>query len=317
MYLNKTTIDEPNFSIVLPGPCNANCKFCFWKKEKTHKNYIERLKTVLDCLPSQFKQISLTGGEPTLSQYLREVVECIDKKKFPKVVLTTNGSGLLDSIQAISGKVDHVNISRHSILDEQNFTIFGTDKLIPTTSALNHLCYELNKQGIDVTLSAVLNKYIKKADDAILFIKYAKFMGASQIFFRKEHGSIEPSSLEMNFRKFYKYTESSCPACRSVRQIIQGIPVIWKTAISEPSTALDEIYEVIYHPSGKLTEDWKKEKLVTFRFKEQTTSVNKSDASDRHNGNSRTSIRNSCYGTPSNGCYVDSYRFGCGRGSNC
>lgn len=31
---DKLYNSNPNLSIILPGPCNCKCKFCFWKEQK-------------------------------------------------------------------------------------------------------------------------------------------------------------------------------------------------------------------------------------------------------------------------------------------
>ena len=75
----KLAVSDPNVSIIVPGGCNANCSFCFWKHEASRKDYIEWLKETLDNIPDEFRSLSLTGGEPTLG-LLNEVLSVIDSK---------------------------------------------------------------------------------------------------------------------------------------------------------------------------------------------------------------------------------------------
>ena len=75
----KSTISNPNLSIVMPGGCNGKCDFCFWQKTKPCGGYLEKLTGVFTSLPSQFSQLSITGGEPTLSPYLENVLNLIDR----------------------------------------------------------------------------------------------------------------------------------------------------------------------------------------------------------------------------------------------
>lgn len=258
-YLNETIIDSnltiqnPNFSIVMPGGCNAKCKFCFWEKNKTCKNYLENLSNILNKLPDNFTQISITGGEPTISPYLKEVLNLIDKSKFKKVVLTTNGHKLLETLHLFEGIVDHVNISRHHDDEEINNKIFGTKMVDKKT--LKIITNELNKIGIDVTFSSVLNENLKTSKDVKNYINFAKECGSSQIFFRKPHGTISPSSTEKLYED-YKYDEFKCPACRSRYQLIEGMNIIWKSSLMEPSLELNKIYELIFNEKGELTKDW-------------------------------------------------------------
>ena len=43
----STKNSNPNFTIVLPGPCQANCDFCFWNREKDETAFIKSIKRVL------------------------------------------------------------------------------------------------------------------------------------------------------------------------------------------------------------------------------------------------------------------------------
>ena len=125
----ESTIQNTNLSIVMPGGCNGKCDFCFWKKSKPCDNYLEKLNDIMYSLPSQFYQLSITGGEPTLSPYLENVLNLIDRNIFTHTVLTSNGSKLLESISMLEGKIDHVNISRHHFEDSINDSIFKAKML--------------------------------------------------------------------------------------------------------------------------------------------------------------------------------------------
>ena len=159
----KFLTNSPNFSLVLPGTCNARCSFCFWQEEKEAKlkDFLLNLDRSLKALPLEFKQISITGGEPTLSPLFEDVLALIKQHRnlegssWNKVVLTTNGHNLKVMMKYLRGVVDHVNISRHAIKDEDNQAIFGTDT-VPTAADLYKLTQSLNKRGIDATLNVVL-----------------------------------------------------------------------------------------------------------------------------------------------------------------
>ena len=247
-----TTILNPNLSIVLPGACQCNCSFCFYKERKGNFN-LDRLKNILNTLPEQFQQISITGGEPTFSLYLKPVLDIIDKTKFKKVVLTTNGLNLGAAIPLLEDKVDFVNISRHACPEDANELIFKRE--MPTRQELKDYCQKLNMLGIEVTLSCVLTDIFSKNYDILQYIDCAKFVGASQVFFRKQHGDIGPHKLEKLFSE-YKGIESKCPVCRSYTQYISGMKTVWKCSVAEPSEELSQIYELIYHEDGLLSSDW-------------------------------------------------------------
>ena len=261
--LTKKTIENPNFSVVVPGGCNAKCNFCFWKntgKMNIHPKYLERLDYFLEIMPPQFSQISLTGGEPTLSPYFAGILNLIShKKRYSHVVLTTNGAKLSDFIENLENAVQHVNLSRHAADDDANAKIFGT-KSVPNRKELERLCEELNNIGIDATFNAVLDRGFSSKKDVYNFIEFAKDCGASAVCFREncfkeKHEALESSALEKEFSNV-KSKEYGCPVCRSVVQYVKGMRVTWKYSILEPSEAMDRIYEAVYFPDGRLTEDW-------------------------------------------------------------
>ncbi len=252
-----------NLSIIVPGSCNAKCAFCFWKEVPVCDGYLNILDGVLGNAPSGEFSLSLTGGEPTISSMYFDILQLVTKHKnrFTKVVLTTNGFNL--NPMSIYNVVDHVNISRHHYDDTENDNIFrctgGTG--VSCTVNLRQQCFLLNRHAIDVTLNCVLGS-LRDADDVIKFIEYAKDVGASAIAFRKPAGTLDPSLNEQWFNNYEPLHEASCPVCRVKHQLIGGLNVYWKTSVIEPSDNIDEIYELIFHPTGKLTCDWGGIKLV-------------------------------------------------------
>jgi len=265
-FLNETkeyeTIKDPNFSIVVPGGCNAHCDFCFWNKTKINENYFPSLNETMNNLPSQFYQLSITGGEPTISPYFEQIIEMIDTDKFKHTVLTTNGAKLLEHVKTISGKIKHVNISRHHWDDKINESIFKTNT-VPNKNEIRKIINELHKEGIDVTLSVVLTEHFKSKKDTDKFIDFAKFCGADSVFFRKQHGpDIDKTDFEKQYESHEYVYKSNCPVCRTYTQIIKGIPVSWKSSKEEPSNDMGYIYEVIFNENGKLTSDWESKNIL-------------------------------------------------------
>jgi len=264
----------PNFSIVLPGKCNAKCAFCFWKEKPEDPNFLKTLKTTLLDKPKIFRQISVTGGEPCLSPQLVPVLKLLqqfkDANRLDKVVLTTNGSALLYKLSRhkCMSAINHINISRHSPDYMSNLGIFGTD-FIPTDQELKEACEISNIMGIDVTINCVISD---DTQGALIpeMIRYAKSIGASHVSFRKQHGvNLDPTPAEEQFKE-YKSINEGCPICRTKWQIIDGMLINWKASIPEPINAPSfakgsMIYEAIYHPDAEMTADWKAEESIIFR----------------------------------------------------
>ena len=247
---------NPNFSIVVPTGCNAKCKFCFWEGGKgvDKEEYLTKLKRVLDFLPQEFTQCSITGGEPTMLPWLGEILELV-RKRFARVVLSTNGYRLYTSIR-IYNNVDHINISRHSASAYMNKKIFGTDS-VPSDVMLEAICNDANAQGVDVTLNCVVKEGLA-TESVYEYVQYAKDVGANAVCFRKEHSDLVP--LPAEGKMLTKVVDGSeCPVCRTNVMLIRGMKVSWKYSVSEPSNELDSIYELVMQPDGSLTSDWKGE----------------------------------------------------------
>lgn len=253
---------NPNFSIVLPGPCNANCKFCFWEEKPACEDYLDKLQTNLNSLDRKFDQVSLTGGEPTLSPFFHEVLQ-IAIDRFNKVVLTTNGINLMNVMNDVRFSTYDttefcVNISRHHYDEDINQKIFDT-MTVPDSKEIEEIIDSLSFQGFDVNLNCVLTDELESIDEIEKMIKWAKNLGFSSIAFRNQHGSLEASEQEQLFDDHHVIHASSCPVCSSKIQKIKGMTVNWKSSVSEPDEEIDDdtIFELIFSPHGKLTSDWK------------------------------------------------------------
>lgn len=299
----KLKTNNPNFSIVVPSICDSKCPFCFGNTQECSlgkEKYLKNLKQALKSLPDAFKQISITGGEPTLSPWLDDILGLIDKKRFIKVVLTTSATknGDIFKLKNIS-KINHINISRHSINDQENIEIFNNGN-IPNSNDLKEIVSNLNDMGIDVTLNCVLGDKSKSKVTAISslsskplidnkkfkqwvhdYIQMAKDVNASAVAFRKrqdKYSDLNPTIMEMCFDNVKVIEESSCPVCRSKSQIIDGVKVVWRASLFEPSNTLKGIYELIFQPNTKVTSDWLGQNVVDPNSIDQTNrSINSSN----------------------------------------
>jgi len=256
-------VDKPNFSIVVPAPCNASCSFCFWNKNVVKSNtreYLQNLWDTLEDLPSEFVQCSITGGEPTMSPILKGIVT-LARERFDKIVLSTNGWQLgVHPYLATEGLIDHLNISRHGLSLEDNKRIFNSENVI-NDDKLEHLSTFYQQYGIDVTLNCVLPENFEDEDFIHRYVEYAKRCNSNFVAFRKDHSNLSPMGVE---RGLSKVVESyGCPVCRTDVRLIDGMTTIWKYSVKEPSNELGGVYELVYHQDGKLATDWAGENIVT------------------------------------------------------
>lgn len=264
----KTKNTNPNFTIILPGPCQAKCSFCYWKEDKNNSNFIKGLRKALEELPPLFNQISISGGEPSLSPFFDETLNIIKEYKksgkIQKVVLTSNGIKLIN--KNLDG-IDHINISRHSYSDNLNSKIFET-KHIPSKDDLKELANYINSFGIDVNYNVVLIDDINTNHNLIQWTNFAKETNVTSLTFRNQYGIygislLESYLLENNYKP---NIISSCPVCRTSTFYVEGIKTKFHSSDYEPTESnkfdVNEVYEVILQSNGNLTRDWEAKKIL-------------------------------------------------------
>ncbi len=271
MYkLLKKSGDTANFSAILPGSCNAKCSFCFWRRSYSESPlYTQQLSWYLDALGDKITQISITGGEPTLSPFFDDVMAAL-KGRSIKVVLTSNGSNVEEKLPSMAGIVRHINISRHAIQDAENRAVFNTDS-VPDKAKLAAICDMANNMNIDITLNKVVPQDYNNTKELLEYISFIKSIGASSLAIRKDYSCNTLELLPLETSLGQKGTNRSCPVCTTNSYLVKGIPVHFKYSLEEPSKTLSYIYEFIYHPDGILTEDWAANKRVQFEKQEEQT----------------------------------------------
>jgi MoaA/NifB/PqqE/SkfB family radical SAM enzyme len=253
--------DTPNLSVMLPGHCNAKCEFCFWNRDQQANkfpmmDFADRLARILDSLPWQFSQVSVTGGEPTISPVLDEVMAVLRERRerFPKVVLTTNAVRLMKNRDVIYGVVDHINISRHHHSDLENAAIFKT-RGVPCESEIAKILKV--DYGADICFNCVVPPTVteKFCQSYIEWARYYQQIAA--VNFRIYHNSMEECRAQKEFEKVYGSTDvTTCPVCRVMRMNVEGMQVNWKYSVQEPTQHWNGIYELVVQPDGRVTADW-------------------------------------------------------------
>jgi MoaA/NifB/PqqE/SkfB family radical SAM enzyme len=271
--------EDLNFTVILPGGCNANCSFCINSyPSKAKKDYLQNLKNSIEDLPDIFKNCTISGGEPTISPQFEKVLEILtNSNKFDKIVLNTNGTNLENCLEIISKHIDCLNISRHGCSYEKNVDIFKTKK-IPDDTDINQSIEFLHKKGIPTTLNMVYNNSDFKITKKFIidYIQYAKKLNADYITFRYDHSLnfAEKTYAEEFFDDYENIVESSCPVCYGVRKFINGMNVHFKSSFLEPSMETDEIFEIICHPDGKNYADWNAKIPIQFNTSDINMNTN-------------------------------------------
>lgn len=254
-----------NFTIITTGGCNASCDFCSDPMNvKPAPDYMIKLEDTIQSLPSGWNQVSISGGEPTISPHFLKVLDLVSEYDFDKVVLTTNGTNLIKYLKQIGDTVNHLNISRHAVGYEANVAIFKNKQIIKDQD-IKEAAYYLATRGVDVTLNYVYTKAnMPTAMQALQFISYARSLGAGVCFrYDQRENDMSLTEFEQEFLDMgYRIVmEGGCPVCRSHSLLICGSLVTFRGGIQEPSDigeagTNDDPYELIFHPTGKVTRDW-------------------------------------------------------------
>ena len=213
--INYRVYKNINFSIFLTDYCNACCKFCveqvkyqdkramLLEKERIENDdeYLSRLKYVLDKIQPLNPSISITGGEPSMSQRFCSVLHLLATYTFRKITINTNGSGLQKIINkkplyehiAECG-ITHVNISRHHWIDECVNEVMRFEHDACSTELLQEIIPILNSKGVRVRINCVvLNGYIDSIEKIVNFLEFYRSMGVDNVVFRQ--------MMEFNLKK--------------------------------------------------------------------------------------------------------------------
>lgn len=308
MYNIKTFNDAPNFSIVMPGGCNAQCGFCFNRDKRTMPlpengyKWAFDLLELLRNLPQQFFQISITGNEPMLSPQLDGVLSVCKmvRDKYTNILLTTNGTNLLEKINDVAPSVHHINISRHHWDELENIKIFG-GKYNVGDNELRAIIDAYGACGVNVSLNCVIDDNTDK-DFIERYIAFANNIGAYAVRFRKKNGDdLGMTPVEVEYDKTYPILDrGECPVCRTWKRVIHGMDTYWKAAVIEPTDKVnDVVYELVYNTDGKIYTDWdyKKPFKRTLKLGGKPKKVNNSYSGSNScgsNGCGVSSVRNSC-----------------------
>lgn len=117
----------PFVTILLSEICNARCPHCINADQRNQKTHMDeaKLKTLIDdLLVSNFSNLKLLGGEPTVHPKFLQLYPYF-QSKFPQVTLFTNA--LNDNVKRITPRsTDYITYNGYFINRS-----FDTDKFLP------------------------------------------------------------------------------------------------------------------------------------------------------------------------------------------
>lgn len=197
-----------NLSIFVDDYCNADCKFCVAQLRYAHRGlmylkphieddatYLRRVEEVLERIRPLDPSVSITGGEPTLSARLPEVLRIVDSLGFRKRTITTNGSGLMTRRNGktvlehlLEHRWDHFSISRAHHDDEVNRRImrFTKDSEYFGKDALRQVLRETAGTDLHHRMSCLLlREGIATVDGIRDYVDACHELGADNFIFRE------------------------------------------------------------------------------------------------------------------------------------
>jgi molybdenum cofactor biosynthesis enzyme MoaA len=299
----KRVYSNVNLSIFTDDYCNADCKFCvaqlrfenkglMYKKCKINNDeeYFKRLDYVLNYLRPLNPSVSITGGEPTKSKRLPEILRIIDKYNYRKRTLTTNGSGLLDEMEGktviqhiVDNKFSHLNISKAHFDDDINKKIMKYETGYCSNEMLETIVSYAKANNLRPRMSCVLLKEgIATLDDMINYMNFYQSIGLDNIIFRElmDYNKDTMTNISKikycidnkvrlndvwklidtddrftpirNLLGYYYYVEVY--KYQNIDMCSEGANLV--KLYDEKEKHKDMVYEMVFHPNGNLNGSW-------------------------------------------------------------
>jgi molybdenum cofactor biosynthesis enzyme MoaA len=301
--VEKKVYSNVNLSIFVDDYCNADCKFCvaqlrFENRSQTFKKgkitndeeYFQRIDAILEYLKPINPSISITGGEPTKSKRLPEILRIINKHGYRKRTLTTNGSGLFDIMEGktvlqhiIDNKFDHLNISKSHYDETINKDIMRYDIGYCSNEMLETIATISLANGLRPRMSCILlQDGIDSLEEMVKYMEFYQNLGMDNIIFRElmdfdTTKMINQEKMDYNIDNkillndiwskvdndnrftpirnllgYYYYVEVY--KFQNIDMCSEGANLV--KLYDEKEKHPDTVYEMVLHPNGNLNGSW-------------------------------------------------------------
>lgn len=256
-------------TIYVTNRCNADCDFCMNKYEDNFLcskeisddgEYLRRLEYILQYIRPLNPSVMITGGEPTKSKRLPDVIKLVHRYGYKLRSFSTNGSGLLD---VVNGKsilqymyendfLNNINISRHSVSRETNYEIMKNREDL-TNQQLSQIASFCDKHNMRARMGCTLQKSsVNSLHKMIEYQRYYENLGIDAVIFRELVG------IDPNKKGFEKYKRNFVDISKIVEHIEQSPEFVYLFT-------LDGLYYNVKHFQYK-------DKLVKCYKEKNTTS---------------------------------------------
>lgn len=312
---NRKVYDNLNFSIFVDDYCNADCKFCVAQLRYEHKNkmyqkkhiedrdqYLARLEQVLKIVRPLNPSVSITGGEPSVSPVIVDILKLVDQYQFRKRTITTNGSGLLKTVDGdalinhlVKYGWNHLNISRAHFDDAINKEImrYKCEEEYCGVRELEDIIRTLGSTNLQHRLSCLLLKDgIGNLDLVKRYVDELRHIGVNNFIFRE---LMDYDKAAVNAEKM-RYCDANKVYLNDIWEAMEQVPdfepymnllgyyyyveiyhyfgatVASESAnlnqqYAEKSKHPDTVYEMIFHNNGNLCGSWVEDEEVLDEYK--------------------------------------------------
>lgn len=146
------------FDLKIGFKCNNNCKHCVVaSKRASGELTLVQIKTIVDDIPPSVDNVTITGGEPSISPIFYDILKYVKEKGF-HTTIQTNGTGFsdLELVKKCKPYLDHIHLAIHSSNPEVHDFIVGSPGMWEKTiQGFKNII----SQGIFCTTQTVLSNY--------------------------------------------------------------------------------------------------------------------------------------------------------------
>lgn len=272
--------------------CNGNCPFCIERGrsliEEDKNLYLKRLKAIFDEFEKKglLYSVSITGGEPLLSNKILDILDVIDSYNFQMVTINTNATFLDKYIDDLAKhNIYGINISRHHYDEIKNNEIFQFKKVFTNADLKNVINkYRQLNPNTKFRLQCILVKdYIESLEEINNFVNFFKndiddFSFRQQMtvddsfdkmtvdFFKKNYVPLQPiineiynnqDKYEFVYQRIVDYYCYEGWRCKeNGKEICFSSSNMELLSKAEASEEENLIREFIYYYDGRLSGSW-------------------------------------------------------------